>query len=676
MGCRASLQSLHRHPADDHVPTAFYVRGVLITDPRALLHTYVVNGGFWRDVISSIPLDWIVEIAWWTRLNKLARASRLLVWFRTWMTQLTAASAQAVGTTLLQLVFLLLMSFHYLICLYWVFATASRNSHPLWPNDTFSAPLDLDDDGLAVQYFYSAYRVAHPGGLMRAAAPPTGTAAVYCLVVTVYGLFLFAYVIGALGSAIADTDASAAAFRARKLAVERFMAMRRVPEGMRDLVSHWFRVEWQSNNGLSVDALCSELPRSLARRLRFELCGDKLRHSHVFATLDSRSLAQLAEVIRIEMLAEGQVIFHSGELGADLFVIVGGAVSLYFGHDAGRLIQRVAAAVADASHSQDSRVTTSTTVTSPADGASRSCAASGDQEPERTDADIPPEMSDPFTTSGPGDIVGEFAYFEGVRLTTAIAVCATEVYVVSYGALHDLLDRMPFLEARIRLVARRKLVFMSRLVDDIYARHHQQRCVTSASKGSRQFFGSSASRNPDSTAAASTTTESCHEEPRSLPRVGVAAMQVDAPDYPGSVAIQRRKQSSMSEDGSTTPLGGALSVESAFGSVGAEADGSVGSNRAAAGDTDAKTTKIDSAVEQDDSDDVGSLPPDIEREAAEEVDGAARLSKTWRPPSFAESGSLAAVHFGKVAATRFGLDPHGTFVDVSEGDLIEGEEEA
>lgn len=447
-----------------------FSRGVLVRDPRLLLRIYMTQGGFWRDAISSVPLDWIFGASWWTRINKLARASRLLVWIRSWVLQLTAAgsSAHAVASTLLQLVFMLITSFHYLTCLYWVFATASRGSDPLWPDDTFSAPPNLDDEGLLVQYMYAAYRVSHPGGLLRGTTPPTGEAALFCFAITIYGLFLFAYVIGALGTVIADTDVASARFRERKMAVERFLNMRRVPSSDRDLVSHWFRVEWQNNNGLSVSSVCAGLPKSLTRRLRYELCGGNLRRAAIFATLDDKSLVLLAEVLQIEMLADGQVLFHAGELGTDMFVVVGGAVSLYFDEYGGRLVTDLVDAIARAKDG------TPREKSPPKRVAKRMQSRSGSKSlrqhaSEWLDID---DMRDPFSTVGPGDVGGEFAYFEGVRLTTAIAACATELYIINYDMLHNILKRRPFLESRMRLLARKKLFEMSAIVNFILQRNH------------------------------------------------------------------------------------------------------------------------------------------------------------------------------------------------------------
>lgn len=623
-------------------------------DPETIFRSYLLGGGFWRDFLSAVPIDWFVATAWWTRANKLVRASRVIAWFRSWLSRwtLSNSASQAVASTLLQLVLMLLMSFHYLSCLYWPLATASRDSHTLWHDDTFSAPAHLDDASVAQQYLYSSLRVAHPRGLLRAGTPPTAEAALFSFVVTIYGLFLFAYVIGALGTAIADSDASAASFRRRKLAVERFMAMRRVPDGMQDRVSHWFKAEWQSNHGLSVDAVCAELPSLLARRLRFELCQAGIRAVPIFSSLDDSAVAQLAEIVRVELLAEEQLLYHAGELGSDMLVVVGGALSLYFGDDAGRHIQNVTGAMQKATQDLGSRDYEETKSGAPAKDEHNATSElpSGDARPgftARPDFGVPPEMSDPFTTVGPGDIAGEFAYFEGVRLTTAVAVCATEVYVIGYGPLHDMLEEMPFLEARMRLAARRKLEKMAQLVDEIYERHCENMTEQAASEAQAKAL-EHVSVSVSTPAAGSPH----HVRP---PSDSVSSTRVA--DLPPRVSRSRSSPDPLvlAESNSGDAVSQPVPASSPLAVAGGHSEFDGGVDGAASVDSGSVESSIDE---------------DLCKQAEAELAQATIQTTIWRPPSFAASGSLAAVHFRGTPGALLGVDEHGGADDAPRAALV------
>lgn len=506
--------------------TAYYDRGLCVTDPDHIWRRYRLRGGFWTDLVAAMPVDWCLaaagdfsSVSHWARLLKLLRAPRLGRWVESTAAQhINADEAKlAVATSLVRLVFLLLFTFHFVSCVYWMFASASRGASRKWSDNTFAAPPSLHDTTSVLQlYIFSVNVVVRPGGLLRTTTPPSVDAAVFAIVVSILGVYLFAFAVGALGRAIADSDSTAAEFRKRQLSIEVFMSQRRIPAEMRDRVMHYFAVEWSSAHGLRAESICSELPSVLARRLRFELYRAPLRRTAAFCTASDRELAQLADVVTAESQAEGQVVFRATEVGDSVWIIAAGAVSLYFGPDAFQRIAEVGGAVGTG-NSYVSRLARASSASSGA------AMAAGGTEPRSSRGKLPPVvprgrqasqraepesksheddasspvsarptivsdsvmqevMAKPFTTIGPAEIAGEFAYFEGVRLTTAVTRCASELLSIRYVDLFHILDRNPLLEARLRLVARRKLKVMQTILNDAVAAHTTPRPRTRASQ--------------------------------------------------------------------------------------------------------------------------------------------------------------------------------------------------
>lgn len=501
--------------------TAHYIRGMLVTDPSAILQNYMSSTAFRREIAAAFPFDLLARLLGASevvhhslRIIKVLRGSRFSTTFQAWATRWmdVAETTKAAISTVGSLLYVLLVCFHYATCFYWVaIATASDDGTvAIWPAGEVIAGAREALEGAPVSalYLHSFYEVMRPGGMLRSVHPPSMLASIFSSMISVLGIFLFAYAAGALGKIIADSDTAAADFRQRRQEVEAFLSNRRVPPDMAVRISQYLDISWETMRGQKIEEVCADLPYALARRLRLELFRRPLRRVDVFQACPDSTLSLLAQVLRVDMHPGSQVVFLAGELGTDLLVVTGGAISLYFGEDALRTIEAAGTAVApqeggssadDGGEEKEGTPEEAAAVRRKAAierseleaAAMMESVLNGEQPKRRAPTSftigekapaeesfstmssyMPDEMFDPFTTAGPGQLVGEFSYFEGVRLTTAVTQCATELYAISFVDLHNILEHAPLLEARLRLVARRKLGAMAKIVEDIYSRAH------------------------------------------------------------------------------------------------------------------------------------------------------------------------------------------------------------
>lgn len=409
--------------------TGFYCRGMLVTDKREIAKAYY-RSYFWLDVVSTLPVDW-VALPWvhdsgatLIRLNRLLRIIRLERWFDLWSLEMrnerAASSLAFSGARLAKLVFLLLTSFHLVACAFysWVWAEGWGNtadaerSLPLWAaadradpihGASFLAPHDLRNSTIGMQYMYSLWAVIKPRGILRDLRPVRIGPALFALFVQTFGFFFYAYVIGAMGALVANMDESAAMHRARRTQAEQFLVQRQLPGDLVKRVARFFASSWELTHGTSAHNVCSELPRMLRKRLKVCLYAVHVRAAAMFSDLPADVVVAICDSLIPEVLPQGQVVFTYNETGHEMYIVEQGLVDVF---------------CLDVNTNEDGV---------------------------------------PYKTLGNGALVGEVAFFEGVRASTVRTRTVVELLALPYDDFERVLKLYIGLEARLRIAAKRRL---------------------------------------------------------------------------------------------------------------------------------------------------------------------------------------------------------------------------
>lgn len=384
-----------------------------VTERRlSTIRSEYLGGDFRLDIIASVPIDWLLRLAGLGhgaeflasvarvgKLLKLAIAPRL---FEEW----TYAGSRYGVYRLVKLCTVLLYAAHIVGCSY--FAVAESEGFSDGVNDNGWLPTQAVEALPTIDRYLRAMHFAlTPTGSARDLSPPAGVAAWFSLIAVVFGMLIKAYVIGALGSVINNTDLNVQEFRLRKEQADTFCKAISLSPDLRLRVLNSFDCWWATHHGAEPADICRGLPDALRAEIMSQLCGPLLRGVPTLSDAPPELIRAMCIHLRLEALPQGEYVFRENEIGEHMYVVSRGLLDIF--------------------------VTAS--------------------EPS-TDSSAP--VVERVKTIGPGSIFGEGAYATRKRSASVQSRTACELFSMSLLKLKELLVPFSDIEKRLlRLGARR-----------------------------------------------------------------------------------------------------------------------------------------------------------------------------------------------------------------------------
>ncbi|XP_063702551.1 cyclic nucleotide-gated cation channel alpha-3 [Culicoides brevitarsis] len=298
-----------------HFRTGYLEDGVLQTDSTKLRQHYMNSTTFYIDCLCLLPLDFLyLSIGY----NSILRSFRLVKIYRFWAfmdrTERHTNYPNLFRST--SLIHYLLVIFHWNGCLY----------HIIYKNNGFGSKNwvyhDSESADVVKQYLQSYYwctlALTTIGDLPR---PRSKAEYVFVIGQLLFGLMLFATVLGHVANIVTSVSAARKEFQAKLDGVKTYMRMRRVPNHLQVKVIKWFDYLWLTQKCSDEEKAVSCLPDKLKAEIAINVHLDTLKRVEIFQNTEAGFLCELVLRLRPVLFSPGDYICRKGEVGKEMYIV-------------------------------------------------------------------------------------------------------------------------------------------------------------------------------------------------------------------------------------------------------------------------------------------------------------------------------------------------------------------
>ncbi|XP_055620069.1 potassium/sodium hyperpolarization-activated cyclic nucleotide-gated channel 1 isoform X3 [Toxorhynchites rutilus septentrionalis] len=298
-----------------HFRTGYLEDGVLQTDSTKLRQHYMNSTTFYIDCLCLLPLDFLyLSIGF----NSILRSFRLVKIYRFWAfmdrTERHTNYPNLFRST--SLIHYLLVIFHWNGCLY----------HIIYKNNGFGSKNwvfhDSESADVSKQYLQSYYwctlALTTIGDLPRPRSKPEY---VFVIAQLLFGLMLFATVLGHVANIVTSVSAARKEFQAKLDGVKTYMRMRRVPNHLQVKVIKWFDYLWLTQKCSDEERAVSCLPDKLKAEIAINVHLDTLKRVEIFQNTEAGFLCELVLKLRPVLFSPGDFICRKGEVGKEMYIV-------------------------------------------------------------------------------------------------------------------------------------------------------------------------------------------------------------------------------------------------------------------------------------------------------------------------------------------------------------------
>ncbi|XP_059049312.1 cyclic nucleotide-gated cation channel alpha-3 isoform X3 [Achroia grisella] len=298
-----------------HFRTGYLEDGVLQTDAAKLRAHYMNSTTFYIDCLCLLPLDFLyLSIGF----NSILRSFRLVKIYRFWAfmdrTERHTNYPNLFRST--SLIHYLLVIFHWNGCLY----------HIIYKNNGFGSKNwvyhDTETADVVKQYLQSYYwctlALTTIGDLPR---PRSKGEYVFVIAQLLFGLLLFATVLGHVANIVTSVSTARKEFQAKLDGVKTYMRMRRVPTHLQVKVIKWFDYLWLTQKCSDEEKAVSCLPDKLKAEIAINVHLDTLKRVEIFQNTEAGFLCELVLRLRPVLFSPGDYICRKGEVGKEMYIV-------------------------------------------------------------------------------------------------------------------------------------------------------------------------------------------------------------------------------------------------------------------------------------------------------------------------------------------------------------------
>ncbi|XP_068986860.1 cyclic nucleotide-gated channel alpha-3-like isoform X9 [Bombus flavifrons] len=298
-----------------HIRTGYLEDGVLQTDATKLRNHYTNSTTFYMDILCLLPLDFLyLSIGF----NSILRGFRLVKIYRFWAfmdrTERHTNYPNLFRST--SLIHYLLVIFHWNGCLYHIIDKNNGFGSKNW---VFSDSETADVVKKYLQsYYWCTLALTTIGDLPR---PRSKGEYLFVIAQLLFGLLLFATVLGHVANIVTSVSAARKEFQAKLDGVKTYMRMRRVPKHLQVKVIKWFDYLWLTQKCSDEERAVSCLPDKLKAEIAINVHLDTLRRVEIFQNTEAGFLCELVLRLRPVLFSPGDYICRKGEVGKEMYIV-------------------------------------------------------------------------------------------------------------------------------------------------------------------------------------------------------------------------------------------------------------------------------------------------------------------------------------------------------------------
>ncbi|ESO93988.1 hypothetical protein LOTGIDRAFT_177303 [Lottia gigantea] len=302
----------------------FLEQGILVTTKMRLVKMYLKSYRFPLDVMSILPFDLVyllVGVNTLLRLNRLLRIWRINEFYNDSETRTSFPN-------MFRMIFLIInicLMIHLNACIYFSMSRFLGFGSDDWGYD----PSQPGYDNLAMTYAYCFYWSMLTLTAIGDVDPPsTLPATLYCIIVTLCGVLIFATIFGNVGAMINQMNASRQEFQQNVDSVKRYMDIRKVSPLLQDRVIQWFAYTWNNKQSVDDKTALNILPDKLKTEIAIQVHLETLKRVAIFKDCEPGLLQELVLKLRLQVFSPGDYICKKGDIGKEMYIIKRGKLEV------------------------------------------------------------------------------------------------------------------------------------------------------------------------------------------------------------------------------------------------------------------------------------------------------------------------------------------------------------
>ncbi|CAG2168063.1 unnamed protein product [Oppiella nova] len=301
-----------------HFRTGYLEEGVLQTDGIKLRQHYMNCTMFYIDCLCLLPLDFLyLSIGF----KSMLRCFRLVKIYRFWAfldrTERHTNYPNVFRTV--SLVHYILVIFHWNACMCQIIHLNNGFGSKDW---FIGSKTDNYCPGVQCDYLHAMYwSVLALTTIGDLPTPRTKSEYSFLVMEIVFGLFLFATVLGYVANIVTNVSAARKEFQAKLDAVKTYMRMRRVPEHIQTKVIRWFDYLWMTQKSSDEERSVGCLPDKLKAEIAIHVHLDTLKRVEIFQNTEAGFLCELVLRLRPVLFSPGDYICRKGEVGKEMYIV-------------------------------------------------------------------------------------------------------------------------------------------------------------------------------------------------------------------------------------------------------------------------------------------------------------------------------------------------------------------
>ncbi|KAG9509367.1 Cyclic nucleotide-gated cation channel alpha-3, partial [Fragariocoptes setiger] len=151
--------------------------------------------------------------------------------------------------------------------------------------------------------------------------PVTKSDYMFLLVEFIFGLFLFAAVLGHVANIVTNVSAGRREFQAKLDAVKTYMRMRRVSGPLQHKVIKWFDYLWVTQKSSDDDKSVACLPDRLKAEIAIHVHLDTLKRVEIFQNTEAGFLCELVLRLKPVLFSPGDYVCRKNEVGHEMYIV-------------------------------------------------------------------------------------------------------------------------------------------------------------------------------------------------------------------------------------------------------------------------------------------------------------------------------------------------------------------
>uniref|UniRef100_T1JLX7 Cyclic nucleotide-binding domain-containing protein n=1 Tax=Strigamia maritima TaxID=126957 RepID=T1JLX7_STRMM len=300
-----------------HFRTGYLEDGVLQTDPVRLRQHYLNSTTFYIDCLCLLPLDFLyLSIGF----RSFLRCFRLVKIYRFWafLDRTERHTNYPNVFRACSLIHYLLVIFHWNACLYNLISKNGGFGSWTYPEEEYRKGVTDVVRRYLHSFYWSTLSLTTIGDLPR---PKTKGEYLFVIMENVFGLLLFATVLGHVALIVTNVSTARKEFQAKLDGVKTYMRTRRVPAHIQVKVIKWFDYLWMTQKSSDEEKSVGCLPDKLKAEIAIHVHLDTLRRVEIFQNTEAGFLCELVLRLKPVLFSPGDYICRKGEVGKEMYIV-------------------------------------------------------------------------------------------------------------------------------------------------------------------------------------------------------------------------------------------------------------------------------------------------------------------------------------------------------------------